>query len=237
MKSELIYWVLLFPIISFSQSDKVIVNYKSLLNDSKDEFGSFLYEKGQLITTKYESIYIETPLDTVVNLRNSGEYSTHGLNYKFTYFKKLNENSVFQDRNYGLKEIIKDDNYKIIWKITSNTKKILTYTCQEATGIFRGRKYRAYFLQDIPISSGPFKFDGLPGLILQVESTDGEVSIAATDITYDEGNVSNPFINVGHKTWSEFTNYYQLRFEKTVGVKQNGTEVFIPKRYIEYFLN
>ena len=125
-----------------------------------------------------------------------GEYSTHDFNYKFTYFKKLNENVIFQDRNYGLKQIIKDDNYKINWSITNNTKKILTYNCQEAIGLFRGREYRAYFLRDIPISSGPFKFDGLPGLILEVKSTDNVVSITATDITFDEGDVINPFLNV-----------------------------------------
>ena len=50
--------------------------------------------------------------------------------------------------------------------------KILGYTCQKALGEFRGRKYIAWFTSDIPLSDGPWKFCGLPGLILAVQDTE-----------------------------------------------------------------
>ena len=58
------------------------------------------------------------------------------------------------------------------WQIQSETTKILSYTCQKALGEFRGRKYIAWFTSDIPLSDGPWKFCGLPGLILAVQDTE-----------------------------------------------------------------
>lgn len=42
----------------------------------------------------------------------------------------------------------------------------------KATCTFRGREYTAWFCVDIPISNGPWKFGGLPGLILKVYDKD-----------------------------------------------------------------
>jgi len=54
------------------------------------------------------------------------------------------------------------------WQITTDTMTCLNYLCQKATGDFRGRNYEAWFAPDLPVNDGPFKFSGLPGLILYV---------------------------------------------------------------------
>lgn len=53
------------------------------------------------------------------------------------------------------------------WEISTDTLTILGYLCQKATTSFRGRKYEVWFTPDIPINDGPWKFYGLPGLILK----------------------------------------------------------------------
>lgn len=58
---------------------------------------------------------------------------------------------------------------KLNWKITSEAKKIGTFSCLKATTLFRGRNYEAWFTLDIPIPSGPWKLHGLPGLILEAK--------------------------------------------------------------------
>lgn len=227
----------ILPIITFAQTEKIKIDYNSILKDDMDIYGSFLYEKGQLISTMDESIYIETSMDTIVNLNNLGEYSTFGNDYKFTYYKKLGSNFLIQDRSYGMKKLIFDNGYKISWEITGLTKKILGYDCEEAVGTFRGRDYRVYFLKDIPISSGPFKFDGLPGIILEVLSTDGAVNIIAKKITYDEGELSNPFSNISTSSWNEFLEFYNSKYNKSKTLWDSEYEVYIPKRYFEFFIN
>lgn len=54
------------------------------------------------------------------------------------------------------------------WVMSDSTKAILGYTCQKAECDFRGRHYVAWFSTEIPVYDGPWKFNGLPGLILEV---------------------------------------------------------------------
>ena len=54
------------------------------------------------------------------------------------------------------------------WKIGTDTKEINGLDCQIATTNFGGRAYEAWFSLDIPIPLGPYKFVGLPGLIISL---------------------------------------------------------------------
>lgn len=56
----------------------------------------------------------------------------------------------------------------IAWKLTYETKKSAEYTLQKATANFGGRKWTAWFSKEVPISEGPYKFRGLPGLIFEL---------------------------------------------------------------------
>ena len=60
------------------------------------------------------------------------------------------------------------------WLITGRKKIISGYETQLATCLFRGRSYEAWFAPSIPISAGPNLFGGLPGLILELRSVDGD---------------------------------------------------------------
>jgi len=60
---------------------------------------------------------------------------------------------------------------EMLWQILPDTETILSYSCQKAVTTFRGRDYEAWFTPDIPINEGPWKFCGLPGLILKVSDT------------------------------------------------------------------
>lgn len=74
------------------------------------------------------------------------------------------------------------------WKIDFNqTKEIAGYTCHAAKGSYAGRDYQAWFTTDIPISDGPWKFCGLPGLILEVYSLDEEYIYTCMSIRNAEG--------------------------------------------------
>lgn len=58
---------------------------------------------------------------------------------------------------------------KFNWKISGEKEKIGDYNTQKATTEYGGRKWTAWFSTDLPFQDGPYKFSGLPGLIVKVE--------------------------------------------------------------------
>jgi len=61
------------------------------------------------------------------------------------------------------------DNRKMDWKILPQKEKIGEFNTQKASLNFAGRIWTAWFISDIPIQDGPYKFHGLPGLIVKIE--------------------------------------------------------------------
>ncbi len=76
--------------------------------------------------------------------------------------------------------VYKDELKPQEWEILSDTATILGYACQKAICSYRGRDYEAWFTLDIPISEGPWKFYGLPGLITKLHDTKKHYSFELT---------------------------------------------------------
>jgi GLPGLI family protein len=63
------------------------------------------------------------------------------------------------------------ENFLFSWNITGITDTISGYKAQMATTSFAGREWIAWFVTSIPYNEGPYKFNGLPGLIVKVHDT------------------------------------------------------------------
>lgn len=72
------------------------------------------------------------------------------------------------------------------WGITQEIDTVLGYKCSRATVNYAGRDYIAWFTTDIPVSAGPWKFYGLPGLILKVEDSENLFLFEAIGIENQE---------------------------------------------------
>ena len=60
------------------------------------------------------------------------------------------------------------------WELTDSTVNVLGYDCHEAKCTFRGRDWTVYYTDEIPVMEGPWKFHGLPGLIMKATDKNGE---------------------------------------------------------------
>ena len=70
---------------------------------------------------------------------------------------------VIGDVEYQYEETL---SYK--WDFKPETKTIKGYKCKRATVTYGGRDWEAWYAIDIPINAGPYKFKGLPGLIIKI---------------------------------------------------------------------
>lgn len=104
-------------------------------------------------------------------------------NYMNAYFNYHRENKLFTEQVLAKTKYYMQLDYPTMnWEIDTISKKILGYNCQKAITYFKGRNYTAWFCLDLPYSSGPWKFCGLPGLILAIEDERKQVSFIATEI-------------------------------------------------------
>lgn len=71
---------------------------------------------------------------------------------------------------------------QISWEVTDSVKSILGYECVKAVGDYHGRRWVVWFAPEIPLQNGPWKLQGLPGLILNATTADGLYSFEATGI-------------------------------------------------------
>lgn len=129
------------------------------------------------------------------------------------------------------------------WVMTNEKKTIMTYPCQKTTLDFRGRAYEAWFSPILPFSDGPFKFSGLPGLILEMQDskkhyvfkcigikklkTPKVIKIRKWDYTETKREKLHAFLK---KKYSNLTEYYNAR-GITFGTKVDGKVVINPKNY------
>lgn len=92
------------------------------------------------------------------NRRGSGaEY------YEFPNEKKLERKEPLVMETYLIDDVMP----VIDWKISSDTATYGGLHCQKATAHFKGRDYTAWFCPDMPLHVGPWKLNGLPGVIVE----------------------------------------------------------------------
>lgn len=81
--------------------------------------------------------------------------------------KKISHNEVMVISTFEYEEVLQN----LKWTILKQRDTLSGYTVQKATTHFTGRDYEAWFTQELPIQAAPYKFDGLPGVVLKVQDT------------------------------------------------------------------
>lgn len=148
-------------------------------------------DKGILFVSNNESYY-KTIFDNVQKTDKIDDESIILPAIEDEYFseiyidvknKMLTENTF---ERYVLKKYfsVKEKTPQISWKLFDEEKKINNYSCKKAETTFRGRTYIVWYTEEIPVSFGPWKLNGLPGLILSADDTEGIYKWKANKIIY-----------------------------------------------------
>jgi GLPGLI family protein len=120
--------------------------------------------------------------------------------------------------------LINETTAKTNWKIEKDTKQFLGYTAQMATATVKGRKYTAWFTTDIAANFGPWKLNGLPGLILEAYDDNYFIKFTCTKVVTTGGLQNITSVNIPTKIIStSLKEYERMRKAEAEGL---GTDDF-----------
>ena len=91
------------------------------------------------------------------------------------YYNFGNENKFITVEKLIHEYMVEEETPKIDWKISKDTMSFSGVHCQKAMGQFKGRNWIAWFAPELPFSAGPWKLNGLPGLIIDAYDDKKEV--------------------------------------------------------------
>lgn len=159
----------IYEYISVPDSTQKEVSHSEImvLNIDKEKSEYFSYGKFVSDSTIYSEIkdgsyYLKPPAPpqkrSAIQIM-SGDRVNKTSNSDQIYF-----NTRVSESNYLVTQTI-----DLNWKLHPEYSTVLNYKAQKATTEFGGRKWIAWFAKDIPFQDGPYKFKGLPGLIVKIE--------------------------------------------------------------------
>lgn len=88
---------------------------------------------------------------------------------RYTVIKENPSQKTFLITRIGQSKLKIEDTRDLNWMISPEKQQLGEFLTQKATVDFAGRKWTAWFTAEIPIQDGPYKFHGLPGLIVKLE--------------------------------------------------------------------
>lgn len=101
------------------------------------------------------------------------------------------------------------ENVNQIWTISNEKKKIKDIKLQKAMCHWAGRNWVAWFTEEIPFATGPYKFHGLPGLIIELQDDKEDYKFSLVNSQNLKSKYNNYFIEMAKKlsipvTWEKY---------------------------------
>lgn len=228
MKKKISILILLFSFVASGQKkDLIIANY-SYYNLGLKEYANvkvqILGEKSLSVFNRVDSIKSNTYIDDS-GVGRFERIPDDKIGKKV--YKNLTENKlIFRDfatKNGKFSPYIVEESIPILkWELIPVNKNIGKFNCKKAILKFRGRNYIAWYTPQIPTVHGPWKFHGLPGLIIQLQSKDQNIQFSLNSIFSVSTNLSKLQIP---------KNGEEITFEEYVKYKNNSTDEFLKKLY------
>ncbi|PIF46176.1 GLPGLI family protein [Chryseobacterium sp. 52] len=184
MKTKILFFLLL-GIITGAQTNRFFYEYKFIPDSNNkeevkkemmlldiDKKGSAYYSHDKFVSDSTSKAELEKQINSgsgsiSVNRRDRPGQVSYKVTKSYPDFKTYLFTSISTDK-YKVQEDKKPE-----WKILPDKQKIGEYNTQKAITSYGGREWTAWFSSEIPFQDGPYKFYGLPGLIVKIEDGTG----------------------------------------------------------------
>lgn len=234
MKRQLITLFLIVGILTFSQNKRFIYEYKFIPDSTNPEEiktemmfldtntnGSKYYSYTVFNSDSLMKVDLEKQLAATGSINVRTDMRKGDVRYSVT--KTYPDYKINLHRRLSMDAYNISDDRKMNWKILPDKGKIGEWNVQKAETDFAGRHWIAWFSTEIPIQDGPYKFHGLPGLIVSVEDRTGSHKMELKGIKNIQGELDiNVFdakeIAINNKQFQKVIKEYEN--DPTKGIKQ-----------------
>lgn len=174
MKTFNTIFALIITTVLWGQNQRFVYEYRFISDSTqKNEVTSEIMlldiaKKGSKFYSQKKSIADSIHQDRIK--KQTRDFT--GIDYgqvSFVVEKSYPEYNVTFYNNLDMNKYKVSDNRKLEWRILSEKEKIGEFSTQKAVCHFAGRVWTAWFTPNIPIQDGPYKFNGLPGIIIKLE--------------------------------------------------------------------
>ncbi|MFK8162266.1 MAG: GLPGLI family protein [Lewinella sp.] len=168
------------PVLAQSEKFDYVASYEYHFQPDSSDKTSTQTEYMNLLFNAGKSYFVSTTkfaLDTFQRA-NPGAGLGETMSFKNTLPKnrvkfeversKGGEASYYYEKIFTTTFRAAFDAESLEWEMKGGKKKIGDYDCREASTELGGRTYTAWYAPSISVPEGPYKFHGLPGLILEV---------------------------------------------------------------------
>lgn len=227
---------------------------------------SDLWVSYEMVYKKYLTSESTQNVNTILIVSSQGSLFTFEamMNFdKIQQERELTDSDVFLNRSpyyFLIKgngdsvehyETIGSDSYKFKenlnheWKLIDQDTIISGYTCKKATVNYAGRDWSAWYSPEIPITVGPYKFHGLPGLVMLLRDSENVFSFVVKEVKKGDfpfdSKTENYFVKDGGKPFEsiEMEEFYKIRkkfSEMTLNEQikySNRDEIAVPTLIVE----
>ncbi|WP_263601306.1 GLPGLI family protein [Chryseobacterium sp. PET-29] len=231
MKSSIIIFLFFLYSSCFVDAQSLVVQYvysKRIMKDSIKitSQNTFLNIKENTSTFFSEAPYLS---DSIIA---SDQKAGRKINFKALpgdllgcYIKKdiPSKKIIYYSDEFDEHEYNYEENPSFKWEIAKESKEILGFKAYAASTKYAGRKYYAYFTTELPIQDGPYKFCGLPGLILEIFDEKNDHHFLAIGIS-KEKKISIDDHIIKRK-------YIETSKEKFIEMRKNHTEAPLKRMF------
>ncbi|MBW3522609.1 GLPGLI family protein [Chryseobacterium sp. NKUCC03_KSP] len=188
MKRIFLLLMLVFSMLLSSQTqqfDHIVtydLNYPIDGKKNDEQFILFIDSK------ENKSYFTATNAYVLDSLKKNGRIAGDDFMTALNYDTAFDEVVINRTGNLSVVEQIAEKNYlyietpKIQWRITDEKKKENNTVLTKAIGEAFGRKWIAWFDQNVPLGFAPYKFTGLPGLVYMLNDEKNDFSFKLTQL-------------------------------------------------------
>lgn len=151
-----------------------------ICNENESVFVEYISKAEDWNTNKSEETILGVSINDFENTFNSTIVTESFFYTKNALLKTIIFNDIFKGKNVWIKDTFE----KIEWQITKESKNIANFKCYKAIGKFRGNTWSVWFSYNLPMPYGPWKLQGLPGVILQASTLNNQIQFLANKVTY-----------------------------------------------------